>query len=143
MKDIWKQVVAGLIVLLIAAAFGFLLHHLISSSPKHLAAGNRNTPSEYPSTVPATGSTSPTAAPRDRTTIRCAITPSGVAEIYSSPSFTAAHTSVPVASYPVIKREQVAFGGASAEWYKIKVQGQIGYIPDEPGQISANSCPPL
>jgi len=141
--ELWQQIFAGLIVALILAAVGFAVHRFFSSS-NHSVSGITVTPSEpTPTGNPVTVPVSPTPTPSvQTTTTSCAITPSGVALIYSSPSFTAPSTSVPVASYPVIKIEQVPFGQVTDEWYEIMVQGKPVYVVDEPGQITANSCPP-
>jgi hypothetical protein len=148
--ELWQQIFAGLIVALVVGIAGFVGRHLVFSSSNHSVSGGLVTPSEPTLagnrvTVPVSPTPTPSVANATvsiQNTPSCAITPSQVARIYSSPNTFAPSSGVPVASYPVIKIEQVAFGGATAEWYEIRVQGKPEYVVDEPGQITANSCPP-
>jgi hypothetical protein len=139
--ELWQQVVAGLAVALILAIAGVVFRFFSASPPSSTATVNESpTTASAPSTATVAATTT-----RDSTAAGagCAITPSEVGRIYTAPDVSGPSTSVPVASYPVIKREAVPFAGASQEWYEIRVQGQLAWIIDEPGQITANSCGPL
>ncbi len=143
--ELWQQIVAGLVVALVVAIVT-LVFTRVFSSPERPPTGNTAAVSESPTTTSAPAATSTPAAAASGSaapSTSCAITPSSVARIYEAPDVSGANTSVPVASYPVIKREAVPFGGGSDEWYEIRVQGSLAWIIDMPGQIDANSCGPL
>jgi serine/threonine protein kinase len=142
----WQLAALGLGIIGVAAVAAALVLHGGSAGThlpgKHHASGSAGL-SGQPTTTASSSSPSQARSPSTPATAGCEITLSEVARIYNSPNPVGANTSVPAATYPVIKREQVPFGGGSSEWYEIRVQGHLGWIIDEPGQIDANSCPPL
>lgn len=102
-------------------------------------AATTSAPAATTTSAPAVATSTSTAV---AASAGCAITPSAVGEIYATPNPVGASTSVPVASYPVMKSEQVPFGGGSIQWYEISVQGRLVWINDEPGQLDADTCGP-
>lgn len=142
----WQAAALGLGIIGVAAAAAALVLHG-GSAGTHMLGKHHVSGSAGPSGQPATAASSPSpsrgGSPGRPAAAGCEITLSEVARIYHSPNPAGANTSAPAATYPVIKREQVPFGGGSSEWYEIRVRGYLEWVIDEPGQIAANSCPPL
>lgn len=145
--ELWQTIAGGLIVTLTGAVLVAIVGHLLSGSSSTSTTGAPATTASAPTvtTSPqeaATSATTTTPPASSGSSSSCAITPSPVGEIYATPDPLAASGSVPVASYPVVKSEQVPFGEATMQWYEISVDGRLVWINDEPGQLTADSCGP-
>lgn len=135
----WAKITGiGTIVLVLLAAGGYIIGGGSGSSSTTASTSGIGSTVNVGSTATVSNSTSPSTG--SAASGICTVTLSPVARVFASPSPTAASTSAPAGSYPVLKKEQVGFGGANLEWYEISVQHQPGWVPDEPGETTANTC---